>query len=669
MFVQMQRHKKWVLWFILVFVGVPLTFFGVAGFGGGGDANLGGALNAPAAMVGTMPITAEQFLREYTAETRQQGQNGQPISAQEMVNNGTVDRVLDRLINTALVTVEAQKYNVIPNRDYLQTALRDYGMFKNENGGFEAGYYNDWVESNTKRGISWDAVYKDVARGVNQKVFLDLMTAPARVLESDIREQFEIQHTKMRVKYAAIEPKVELTDEELRAHYEESKDRYMSDELRTAEFVAFSLRPQQPALVQELVEKARAGEDFAELARAYSAAADAQSGGDMGWIEETEDTPVDLLEIVSLEPGEVSDPVERGTGFHIYKVEEDRVREEDGVREVRARQIVIRPTLSDEEKDTIGMKAMGLYVKLTESESPDFRAIVEAEGYEVRSAEGVSLSAMNIEGIEAQDVFAFRQEVNELDAVGDISNWFEAQRNIYIVRLADIQEPAQLSFEEARDDVERDAIALYKNGPEYVGAMRDYLTRIDDEMTSLEQARAAFPELNLDIKESSSFGPNDFLFSDGIFWNAQQAFQSLVRAQPGEMAGPIFDFQRIPYFLELTELVGPSVDDWKDKWDEERQTLHDNQLSMVRGQFQADYLKYLSEKAASEALIQKDYQVVFDLLGLGEVDTFDPHEGHNHGPLGEGEVDPEADDAQVDMDAIQLDVSTEDDDTETPESN
>ena len=670
MFIGMQRHKKWMLWFILAFVGIPLTFFGMAGFdgGGGGGNDLQSALGPPVAMVGTMPITADQFLSEYNAETRLPNQASQSNSAQEMVNNGTVDRVLDRLINTALITVEAQKYNVIPNRDYLQKKFRDYRQFKNENGGFEAGYYNDWVESNTKRGISWEAVYKDVAQGVNQKVYLDLITGSARVLESDIRQQFELQHTTMRVKYAAIEPKVDLSEEEIQAHYDEYKEEYLSDEGRIAEFVSFSLKPREPALVQELIEKANAGDDFAELAMAYSVAADAQEGGDLGWIEESEETPVDLLEIVALEPGQVSDSIEKDSGFHIYKVEEDRIREEDGVREVRARKIVIRPTLSDEEKDAIGIKAMGLYVKLMETESPDFRVIIEAEGHEVHTSGPVSPLSSIIDGIEARDVFEFRSQVGELAEVGDITSWFEAQRNIYIVRLADIQEPKQQTFEEARADVERDAIALYKNSPDYVGAMRDYLTRIDDDMTNLAEASETFPELELDIKETSTFGPTDFLFSEGIFWNTQQAFEILGRAQPGEMAGPIFDFQRMPYFLELTELIGPSVDDWKEKWEEEKDSLHDRQLAMIQNQHQTDYLQYLSEKAESEALIQKDYQVVFDLLGLGEVDTFDPHAGHSHGPLGEGEIDPEADDVPeaIQLDVPEVDTSNEEHDHSDP---
>lgn len=76
-------------------------------------------------------------------------------------------------------------------------------------------------------------------------------------------------------------------------------------------------------LAVSLASRARLGENFAELARQYSGdGGSAAQGGDLGVFAKGTMVPPFEEAAFSLEPGQVSDPVETTFGLHIIKVEE-----------------------------------------------------------------------------------------------------------------------------------------------------------------------------------------------------------------------------------------------------------------------------------------------------------------------------------------------------------
>lgn len=102
------------------------------------------------------------------------------------------------------------------------------------------------------------------------------------------------------------------------------------------------------AQVESVLQRARAGEDFAALAREFSSDPGSKgNGGDLGWfargmmVKPFEDAAF------ALKPGEVSNVVESQFGFHIIKLEERRTRPAaaggQAVEEVHARHILIAP--------------------------------------------------------------------------------------------------------------------------------------------------------------------------------------------------------------------------------------------------------------------------------------------------------------------------------------
>ena len=94
-----------------------------------------------------------------------------------------------------------------------------------------------------------------------------------------------------------------------------------------------------------LAQRARAGENFTELVKAFSQAADrAANGGEMG-LRPADRYPELFMDATrGLKTGEVAAPVRSAAGFHVLKVLERRQINTLVVAQTRARHILLRPT-------------------------------------------------------------------------------------------------------------------------------------------------------------------------------------------------------------------------------------------------------------------------------------------------------------------------------------
>lgn len=118
------------------------------------------------------------------------------------------------------------------------------------------------------------------------------------------------------------------TEPEARQFYEKNPDKFKQGETVRASHILLKVGANTPeaarklarARIDGLLKRAKAGEDFAALAREHSQDGSARQGGDLGYFERAQMVPPFAEAAFSLKPGAISGVVTTDFGYHIIKV-------------------------------------------------------------------------------------------------------------------------------------------------------------------------------------------------------------------------------------------------------------------------------------------------------------------------------------------------------------
>ena len=125
-----------------------------------------------------------------------------------------------------------------------------------------------------------------------------------------------------------IASKVSISDDQAKKFYDENIDKFKQPETVHASHILIGVDPKASAeekskakeKAEALLKRAKAGEDFAALAKANSTCPSAPQGGDLGSFSKGQMVPAFESVAFSLKPGEISGVVETQFGYHIIKV-------------------------------------------------------------------------------------------------------------------------------------------------------------------------------------------------------------------------------------------------------------------------------------------------------------------------------------------------------------
>lgn len=278
--------------------------------------------------------------------------------------------ILNNLIDQALLAQDARKQGYRISDAWLAQAIRDLPNFQRD-GHFDPALYQAVLRREgvnphefetqlrdgaltgqiqaglSESGFVTDADIAGVARLMSQQrevaycvISAEVLAAKASVSGQQI-EQYYSSHVDMfqipeqvRVEYLLLSAGdlnkgYQPTEEDLKKAYGEEAGRYVTPEKRHASHILIALPAQateaqvKEALtkIDDIAKQARAGADFATLAKKYSAdSATAAQGGDLGEVRRGV-LPKEVEEAVyALKPGEISKPVRSTYGYHLVKL-------------------------------------------------------------------------------------------------------------------------------------------------------------------------------------------------------------------------------------------------------------------------------------------------------------------------------------------------------------
>jgi peptidyl-prolyl cis-trans isomerase SurA len=183
------------------------------------------------------------------------------------------------------------------------------------------------------------------------------------------------------------------------------------------------------ARAADIVQRARDGEDFAQLAVSYSNSQTALEGGALGWRKGAQ-LPTFIAELVAgMQAGQVSDPVRTPSGFHIIRLNDQRgAQEQVMVNQVHVRHILMHTNeLQDDE--TVRQKLNALRERVLKGE--DFAGLAATTSEDTASAaEGGDL------GWTGPGTFVpeFERAISALQE-NEISEPFQSQYGWHIAQL------------------------------------------------------------------------------------------------------------------------------------------------------------------------------------------------------------------------------------------
>src|SRR3954469_1467347 len=364
---RMRRHRDWLKW-SLGLVCVAFVLFYIPDFlrGTGADA----ASSDKIATVEGHDITGGDFRRTYQAQLQAyRSAYGGQMNEQLLKQLGIENQILQQMVDERAALAEADRLGIKVSDEEVRQRIFSTPAFQ-ENGAFicEKRYQQllrmqrppmtaSQFEDNVRRGIAVDKLRSSLTdwlsvadkeleqeyRRRNDKVKLAVVSFTADSFRSQVnvsdpevasyfdahKNDFKIPE-KRKIKYLLIDveamrAKVVVPPADIERTYNTNSEQYSTPEQVRASHILLKTEGKDDAAVkakaEELLKQARAGADFAELARKNSEdEASNKNGGDLDYFGRGRMVQEFDQVAFALAPGQISDLVKTQYGYHIIKV-------------------------------------------------------------------------------------------------------------------------------------------------------------------------------------------------------------------------------------------------------------------------------------------------------------------------------------------------------------
>jgi peptidyl-prolyl cis-trans isomerase D len=405
-------------------------------------------------------------------------------------------RVLQEMVEQTLLLQIAEDMKLGATDPEVRERIISYPVFQKD------GQFIGFKEY--KQVLDWNRIpLADFEDGLKKEILIEkvvkLLTAGITVSDEEVWDNYKKQNESAKIEYLVAEKdKIELTDKPdaaaIEAHFEKNKAAYKVPKKRTADYLFFRTddlktrvkvdeseiekyykdnlsrfqeaekikvsriflpytgkdKPQVLAQAADLLKRARAGEDFAELARTFSKDDKAKEGGDWGLTAWTALPAKETDEVVKMDAGQTSDVIETDTGAAILKVAEKTAAITRSLAEVKT---TVKNILEDEKaRELAADKASRIEKEARGQKSLDMAA--QKEGLKVRSTgplkQADPLEDFDPSGSISQTLFTLKDK--------EISAPIYTYTGVGIAQLQKTEPERPAKLEEVRDAVEKDIL-------------------------------------------------------------------------------------------------------------------------------------------------------------------------------------------------------------------
>jgi peptidyl-prolyl cis-trans isomerase D len=481
----------------ILIIALVFIFWGVGGYRGSRNF---------VAQVNDEIIPYEDFQKAFDRLANQyRDQFGGNLPKGLLENLDLEGQALEQLIQRSLLRQGAREMGIMVSDLEIQQSVEEMEAFRS-NGIFNVDQYKNILSSSGMTPTSFeDTMRTDLLAG---KVIKHLSRF-AKLTPLEINEQFDFDNEEIKIEYVSFSgtnftEKGKADDEQLQSYYEENKENYMTEPqvkllflafpyetekkpaitdeeleyfyrqnfnrysipeerrarhvlIKTAENDSEDIRNEKSALAAQVLELARSGEDFSDLAKQYSQGPTGPKGGDLGSF--TRGRMVKPFEdaAFSLNEGEISDIVETQFGFHIIKLEKIEPAHIKTLEEVKDEiEVQLQSQKSSESAFTQATEAYeniilaGSLDKFSQNSDTN---VQKTDFFSRQSPEKSGSSDSIITDL------AFLNAAFSLNK-GELSSLVETPQGYAIIFAADRKDPETALFEDVEEQVRKDYISF-----------------------------------------------------------------------------------------------------------------------------------------------------------------------------------------------------------------
>lgn len=480
-------------WIIKVLLGVIVVAFVFMGAG-----SFNASRTSKIATINGDTITNSQYQREYyKLLDNLRSQLGNQLNDEMIKMFNVKQQALDSVIDSTLLRQAAERNKIRVTNSELAASIIKIPAFQN-NGAFDKQRYKILLNQNRLTPDSFESMQKEAMLTSKLR---SVITRNAKVSILEAREWYKWENASMEINAAAFYPEsyenVEITDKIIKDYYEAHKEGYKTEPTRQARYVKFdpneyksqvnisdeeiqsyySDHPEEfelpetvsarhillkvaedadPEIVEtkrqkalEIMEKAKAGEDFAELAKTHSEGPSKENGGQLGTFKRDDMVKSFSDKAFETAVGDITQPVKTQFGWHIIKVEAHNEPSTSTIEDVTPQ---IREKLEDRKiKNRAYDEAVSLYDITFDGE--EFAANATENGLELVTTDFFTKS-LGPKGIKGASVFAQLAFALPVMGISDIS---EVGDSFFLIQVIN-KEPGKIpQLDAIKDEIAKDA--------------------------------------------------------------------------------------------------------------------------------------------------------------------------------------------------------------------